>query len=35
MFSRLMSLGLNNQVVYDQEIYNVTGRKCAVIAADM
>ncbi|EFP01874.1 hypothetical protein CRE_06179 [Caenorhabditis remanei] len=31
----LMSLGLNNQVQFDQEMYNVTGRKCDYIAADM
>ncbi|UMM26542.1 hypothetical protein L5515_010197 [Caenorhabditis briggsae] len=31
----LMSLGLNNQVQFDQEIYNATGRKCDYLAADM
>ncbi|CAL2038818.1 unnamed protein product [Caenorhabditis brenneri] len=31
----LMSLGLNNQVIYDIDIYNVTGGKCAILAADM
>ncbi|CAA22061.1 Methyltransferase FkbM domain-containing protein [Caenorhabditis elegans] len=30
----LMSLGLNNQVDYEQEIYNITGGNCLLLAAD-
>lgn len=32
---RLLSLGLHDQIEYDLHIYDVTGRKCKLIGADI
>ncbi|KAF1756039.1 hypothetical protein GCK72_012492 [Caenorhabditis remanei] len=31
----LLSLGLNNQIGYDQHIYEATGRQCKILGADL